>query len=93
MKISKASLRIGIDISQITHGIGVSNYTKLLVEHLLKIDHKNQYVIFGSALRAHSKLVEFSKTLEKYENVRFHFPFLPPSVLEPLWNIFGVYPI
>ena len=94
MRISKAFLRIGIDVSQITYGTGVSNYTKLLVEHLLKIDNKNQYVIFGSALRAHSKLVEFSKTLlEKYKNVEFHTPFIPPAVLEPLWNIFALYPI
>ena len=55
-------MRIGIDISQIVfEGTGVANYTRNLVENLLKIsakggsasggDKKNTYVLFFSSLR------------------------------------------
>src|SRR3989344_8039051 len=86
-------MRIGIDVSQIVYGTGVSNYTKELVENLLKIDHKNEYVIFGSSLRLKRKLKKFQKSLSGFENVEFKFTFLPPLALDFLWNRLHVYPI
>ncbi len=86
-------MRIGIDVSQIVYGTGVSNYTKKLVENLLKIDRKNQYVIFGSSLRQKGKLNQFKKSLEGFENAEFKFISLPPLILEFLWNRLHVFPI
>ena len=66
-------MKIGIDISQIVYGTGSSKYTENLVSTLLKIDHTNQYVLFGSALRQKKKLDEFKRNLEEYKNVEFKF--------------------
>ena len=44
-------MKIGIDISQIVYGTGVSFYTKNLVENLLRIDQENEYRLFFSSLR------------------------------------------
>lgn len=86
-------MRIGIDISQIVYGTGVSNYTTQLVKHLLEIDHKNQYVLFGSSLRAAKILKEFAKSLKDYQTVQFKIFFLPPAILEFLWNRLHIWPI
>src|SRR3989344_1963338 len=86
-------MRIGIDISQIVYGTGVSNYTKKLVENLLKIDHKNQYVIFGSSLRQKGKLKKFQKSLSGFENVEFKLSSFPPLALDFIWNRLHIYPI
>ena len=44
-------MKIGIDITQVIYGTGVSVYTKNLVKELLKLDTKNQYLLFGGSLR------------------------------------------
>lgn len=93
MKISRAFLRIGIDVSQIVYGTGVSVYTQKLIEHLLKIDHKNQYVLFGSSLRAKKQLNNFFESFENYKNVETKLISFPPSILEFLWNRLHIYPI
>jgi len=79
-------MKIAIDVSQIVYGTGVSNYTANLVRHLLKIDKKNQYILFGTSLRQRNKLFEFKKSLGIYENVTFKFRFLPPTLFELLAN-------
>ena len=40
-------MNIGIDVTQVIYGTGVSWYTKKLVEELLKLDANNRYVLFG----------------------------------------------
>lgn len=92
-------MKIGIDISQLVYGTGVSNYTQNLVHNLLEIDKKNQYVIFGSSLRARKKLKDFEKSLEEFarEPSRSNFEIkivpYPPLILEFLWNRLHLYPI
>lgn len=86
-------MKIGIDISQIVYGTGVSTYTKKLVENLLKIDDKNQYILFGSSLRSRKKLLEFAKSLEQFKNVEFKLISFPPTILEFLWNKLHIFPI
>ena len=86
-------MKIGIDISQIVYGTGVSNYTRELVKSLLKIDKKNQYLLFGSSLRLHKKLREFKEELSKYENVQFGIIRLPLLILGFLWNRLHFFPI
>jgi len=86
-------MKIGIDVSQIVYGTGVSNYTKQLVEALLKADRKNQYVLFGSSLRLYKKLTDFKKQLSQYKNVQFKTVFYPPCLLALLWNRLHILPI
>src|SRR4030043_2326280 len=86
-------MKIGIDISQIVFGTGVSNYTKELVEYLLKIDHKNQYILFGSSLRSNRKPIEFKESLDKYKNVNFKITHFPPIFFEFFFNRFRVVPL
>jgi len=76
-------MKIGIDISQIVYGTGVSFYTQNLVEHLLKIDKKNEYVLFGGSLRQQEKLRDFGAKV---------FPF-PPSLADFIWNRLHILPV
>ena len=87
-------MKIGIDISQIVYGTGVSVYTKNLVENLLKIDRKNQYLLFGSSLRRRKYLYYYTaKLLKYYSNVNAKiFPF-PPTFLSLIWNKWHILPI
>ena len=86
-------MRIGIDISQIVHGTGVSRYTQLLVQSLVKIDHKNHYVLFGTSLRKNKQLKHFQQDLKGYKNVEFKIFCLPPILFEFLWNRLHLLPI
>src|SRR3990167_8732672 len=79
-------MKVAIDISQIVYGTGVSNYTSDLIRHLLKIDKRNQYILFGTSLRQRGKLEEFKKKLEDFKNVNFKFSYLPPSLFEIFSN-------
>ncbi len=73
---------IGIDISSLSYGTGVSNYTLNLVKNLLKIDQKNTYKLFFSSLR--QPLPKSITPLLKNKNIKlYHFKF-PPSLLEIL---------
>jgi len=76
-------MKIGIDISQIVYGTGVSFYTQNLVENLLKIDKKNEYVLFGGSLRQQEKLRDFGAKV---------FPF-PPSLADFVWNRLHILPV
>jgi len=82
-------MKIGIDISQIVHGTGVSFYTASLVENLARIDNENEYVLIGSSLRLRNVLNEFVVQIKKINN-NFSSKIipLPPILAEPLWNKF-----
>lgn len=84
-------MKIGIDISQIVYGTGVSNYTKNLVDALFKIDKKNEYVLFGGSLRRIKELQNFHKTLAG-RSVLKAFP-LSPMIADFLWNKLHMFPI
>ncbi len=86
-------MKIGIDISQIVYGTGVSTYTKHLVESLLQIDRKNQYILFASSLRLSGKLKEFKETLSQHQNIQFKIVPIPISALEILWNRLHLFPV
>ncbi len=86
-------MKIGIDISQIVYGTGVSNYTKNLVEALLKNDHSNHYLLFASSTRQRKRLNEFKKKLLDYKNVEFKFFPFPPRIFEFFWNTLHIFPI
>lgn len=78
---------IGIDISSIPYGTGVSNYTLNLVKNLLKTDKKNTYKLFYSSLRQPLPL-EIKNRFAKIYHYR-----LPPTLLEILWNRLHILPI
>src|SRR5258708_7110480 len=69
-------MRVGIDISQIIYGTGVSVYTRELVTNLLKIDKENQYVLFGGSLRRREELKRYTKNI---------IP-LSPTLADLVWN-------
>jgi glycosyltransferase involved in cell wall biosynthesis len=81
---------IGIDISTIPYGTGVSNYTLNLVRNLIKIDDKNTYKLFFSSLRL--DLPEEIKSLNK-ANVKIYQFKLPPTLLQLVWNQLRLFPI
>ena len=84
-------MKIGIDISQIVYGTGVSFYTRSLVKGLAKIDKNNEYILFGSSLRLKSSLQEFaSEVNEINKNFSSRIISLPPALVEPLLNKFRV---
>lgn len=78
-------MKIGIDISQIVYGTGVSRYTKNLVRTLLEIDTENRYVLFGGAFRRRSDLDCFFESLN-YHNVSKNIVPLSPSMADFIWN-------
>lgn len=60
-------MRIGIDISQIVHeGTGVSTYVRNMVGTLLKLDKKNDYVLFGASFRKKYVFEEFYNEVKKF---------------------------
>lgn len=81
-------MRVAIDISQIIFSGGVGKYTRSLVKNLLKIDHKNKYLLLGYSLRQGDVFSEFASSLKKEKLNNFElkkYP-LPTSFLEPLVN-------
>jgi glycosyltransferase involved in cell wall biosynthesis len=76
-------MRIGIDVSQIVYGTGVSRYTINLAENLISLFPENQYLLFFSSLRRNSKDYLELKTSKNVDLKQFKFP---PSFLEVLWN-------
>ncbi len=82
-------MKIGIDISQLAYErTGVSDYLRSLVEKLLRIDKKNEYILFFSSLRR--KFPKLSIINPKVKMKKFRFP---PLFLELLWNKLHVLPI
>lgn len=82
-------MKIGIDISQLQYKkTGVQNYLQNLVENLIKIDEKNQYVLFFSSLRGSSP--NFQIPICNFQFKRFY---LPATFLDILWNRLHVIPI
>ena len=85
-------MKIGIDISQVAYeGTGVGKYIKQLVEHLLKIDQENEYILLFSSLRRQlddSFINEFTSSRVKIRRFR-----IPPTLLDFLWNKLHICPI
>ena len=77
-------MKIGIDISQIVYGTGVSTYTRNLVEALLALDKNNEYLIFGGSLRRKGELEAYLASLKGNVSGKT-YPF-PPTIADILWN-------
>ena len=79
-------MKIAIDISQTVYGTGVSTYTKSLVSELLRIDKKNQYLLFGNAWRRKDDLNNVFNEIEGDFEKKI-IP-IPPSLSEKVFNRF-----
>ena len=77
-------MRIGIDISQIVYQTGVSRYTAELVENLLKIDQKNQYVLYAGSLRQRQILKAFVAKLPR--KVKLVLSPFSPKIADLIFN-------
>lgn len=85
-------MKIGIDISQTAYeGTGVANYLTKLVEHLLAVDKKNEYVLFYSSARIPFQAENLSIADKK--NIQIKTFKFPPTLLDFLWNKLHIFPI
>ncbi len=68
-------MRIAIDVRSLLEEqpSGVSEYTRNLLEHLLKIDSENQYVLFANCFNKERKL-KFDIDAPNVEVKFFHYP-------------------
>jgi len=83
---------VGIDISGILYGTGVSRYTKSLVESILKSDSQDELTLFGGSLRRISELRGFFSTLSSKKARASFFPF-PPVAADFVWNRLHTLPV
>ena len=86
-------MKIGIDVSQVAYeGTGVAEYLKQLVEKLLKIDAKNEYILFFSSMRKNIKyqISNLKFTSQNFKIKSFKFP---PFLLDLFWNKIHILPI
>jgi len=83
---------IGIDISSIPYGTGVSNYTLNLIRNLAKIDKKNTYKLFFSSMRL-SLPSEIKIIAKNNPNFKIYQCKLPLTLLEVIWNQLHIIPI
>ncbi|MGA2911296.1 MAG: glycosyltransferase [Candidatus Levyibacteriota bacterium] len=85
-------MKIGIDISQLAYPeTGVANYLQNLVQNLIEIDKKNEYILFFSSLRG--KLKTENLKLKSSLNVQIKTFRIPPTILDILWNKLHILPI
>jgi len=86
-------MRIGIDVSQLAYeNTGVASYLKNLIENLLKIDKKNNYVLFFSSMRRKFQFSIFNFQSEP-KNLEIKIFKIPPFLLNILWNRLHILPI
>jgi len=86
-------MRIGIDISQMAYeGTGVSQFIVNLVEHLVRIDKNNEYILFFSSLRKNLKS-QISNLKSASQNLKIRTFRFPPTLLDILWNKLHILPI
>jgi len=70
-------MKIGIDISSVVYGTGVSDYTLNLVQALQKTNSEN-LVLFGASLRRKSELTRIFPEAHTF--------LIPPTLLDAIWN-------
>ncbi|MEK7570705.1 MAG: hypothetical protein AAB553_00385 [Patescibacteria group bacterium] len=85
-------MKIGIDISQLAYEhTGVANYLRNLVDSLITLDKKNEYILFYSSLR--KDLPEAVFDWKSSPNVTIKQFKFPPTALDLLWNKLHIAPI
>lgn len=83
-------MTIGIDVSQLVYrNTGVANYLKNFIKELVHLDAENTYVFFYSTLRGEIR----KEDLPEGKNISIVKSFLPPTLLDLLWNRLHIVPI
>lgn len=85
-------MRIGIDISQIVYGTGVSVYTKKLVENLLLQGDQDPLLLFAGILRQRAELEKIVGTFSGSNYKKVFVP-ITPTLSDLLWNRIHILPI
>src|SRR3989338_8046939 len=86
-------MRIGIDVSQTAYEVtGVGEYVRKLVENLLRVDNKNEYILFFSSLRRNFQFSIFNFQ-SRPKNLKIKIFKLPPTLLDFFWNQLHIMPI
>lgn len=88
-------MRIGIDISQAVYeGTGVGKYVRELIPRLIQFAPQHEFVLFAGTLRQKTKIQKFVHAIQKTtSNVEVKIIFLPPTLLDLLWNKLHIVPI
>ena len=86
-------MKIGIDVSQIVYGTGVSFYTSSLVENLLKIDKTNEYRFLAGTLRQSDFFKNYFTSLKDFKNAKGKIALFPPSLADLFSNRLHLLPI
>jgi len=90
-------MKIGIDISQVAYEkTGVAKYVKNLVENLIKIDKRNEYIFFFASLRRKTPIFNFqfsNKSQISNSKVQIRSFKILPTLLDLLWNRLHILPI
>lgn len=77
-------MKIGIDISSIVYGTGVSRYTANLCEALISEYPKEEFTLYGGAFRQSQDLKKFG---EKFDaSVTKKYALLPPKIQSFMFN-------
>jgi glycosyltransferase involved in cell wall biosynthesis len=77
-------MRIGIDISSIPYGTGVSRYTANLVRALIPHLVQDQLILFGSSFRQKQAISSYIQNLNS--KIQSHLYPFPPSLTSFLFN-------
>lgn len=86
-------LRVGIDISPVVYGRGVSRYTANLVKALLK-SPQLELSLYGCSWRQKAELEKEARRLIKSKpSTTTAIQAIPPSVQNILWNWVGMNPV
>jgi len=86
-------MKIGIDVSQIVYGTGVSFYTSSLVENLLKIDKTNEYRLLAGTLRQSDFFKSYFNSLKDFKNAKGKIVSFPPTLADFFSNRLHLLPI
>ncbi|MDA1079296.1 MAG: glycosyltransferase family 1 protein [bacterium] len=83
-------LRVGIDITSVLYGRGVSRYTTNLTRHLLA-NNRVKMSLYGTSLRQKSELEKIAKELKAATEQKAHTVIrnYPPSLYNFLWYKLG----
>lgn len=86
-------MKIGIDISQLAYpNTGVANYLYYLVQNLLTLDKKNEYILFFASLRNKIQNLKF-KIQNKEAKFKIKRFLIPPMLLDFIWNRLHILPV
>lgn len=84
-------MKVGIDVTSIIYGRGVSRYTSNLVR-ALKQQPGVDLRLYGSSLRQKKTLEVFAQE-QGFKPSQYRFQSLPPKLLDLFWNRLGTNPI